>query len=111
MEAALQVAGPIRLRLCRFRKCTEGNFRIFDSHPVTLSTPRHMDTNTYTKIDGRATSNAIKEEIAAEVPTLIGGGKRPPCLVAVIVGDDGASRTYVNAKAKACEKVGFSGRV
>ena len=70
-----------------------------------------METSTYTRIDGRATSNAIKEEIAAEVAELTAGGKRPPCLVAVIVGDDGASRTYVNAKAKACEKVGFNGKV
>lgn len=70
-----------------------------------------MDTTTYTKIDGRATSSAIKEEIAAEVAQLTAGGKRPPSLVAVIVGDDGASRTYVNAKAKACEKVGFTGSV
>lgn len=70
-----------------------------------------MQTQAYTLIDGKATSSTIKEEIAQEVAQLTASGKRPPCLVAVIVGNDGASRTYVNAKAKACEKVGFTGTV
>ena len=58
-------------------------------------------------IDGRETSNQIKEEIAVEVKQLVASGKRAPHLAAVIVGEDGASHTYVNAKVKACEKVGF----
>lgn len=58
-------------------------------------------------LDGKATSNAIKEEIAAEVEKIKAEGGKVPHLAAILVGDDGASRTYVNAKVKACEKVGF----
>ncbi len=58
-------------------------------------------------LDGKATSAAIKEEIAEEVENLKKAGKKVPHLAAVLVGDDGASQTYVNAKVKACEKVGF----
>lgn len=59
-------------------------------------------------IDGKATANQIKEEIAQEVQQMLKEGKRAPKLVAVLVGNDGASRTYVNAKAKACDRVGFA---
>ncbi|MEN8139422.1 MAG: bifunctional methylenetetrahydrofolate dehydrogenase/methenyltetrahydrofolate cyclohydrolase FolD [Bacteroidota bacterium] len=58
-------------------------------------------------IDGKKTSGDIKDEIAIEVSKLVAEGKRAPHLAAVLVGDDGASQTYVNAKVKACEKVGF----
>lgn len=59
-------------------------------------------------IDGKKTSQKIKEEIAREVQDMITDGKRAPKLVAVLVGNDGASRTYVNAKTRACERVGFT---
>ena len=59
-------------------------------------------------LDGRKTSNDIKEEIAKKVIELKNQGKKTPHLAAVIVGNDGASRTYVNAKVKSCEKVGFN---
>mgnify|MGYP003668059387 CR=1 FL=1 len=58
-------------------------------------------------LDGRKTSSDIKDEIAIEVAELKQQGKKTPHLAAVIVGDDGASLTYVNAKVKACERVGF----
>lgn len=58
-------------------------------------------------LDGKATSAAIKEEIAKEVEALKAEGKKVPHLAAVLVGSDGASQTYVNAKVKACERVGF----
>ncbi|PVX49968.1 methylenetetrahydrofolate dehydrogenase (NADP+)/methenyltetrahydrofolate cyclohydrolase [Balneicella halophila] len=58
-------------------------------------------------IDGKKTSKEIREEIAEEVKEMTASEKRTPKLVAVLVGNDGASRTYVNAKSKACEKVGF----
>lgn len=61
-----------------------------------------------TILDGRATSNTIKDEIAEEVKTLKAEGKKTPHLAAILVGTDGASMTYVNAKVKACEKVGFN---
>ncbi|MDB2385490.1 bifunctional methylenetetrahydrofolate dehydrogenase/methenyltetrahydrofolate cyclohydrolase FolD [Polaribacter sp.] len=58
-------------------------------------------------LDGKKTSSDIKDEIAIEVATLKKEGKKAPHLAAIIVGDNGASLTYVNAKVKACEKVGF----
>jgi methylenetetrahydrofolate dehydrogenase (NADP+) / methenyltetrahydrofolate cyclohydrolase len=58
-------------------------------------------------LDGRATSASIKEEIGKEVADFVASGGRKPHLAAVLVGENGASITYVNAKVKACEKVGF----
>lgn len=58
-------------------------------------------------IDGKQKSLEIKSEIAQQVKEMLAKGQRAPKLIAVLVGSDGASRTYVNAKAKACEKVGF----
>ena len=58
-------------------------------------------------LDGKKTSAEIKEEIALEVADLKRNEKKVPHLAAVIVGNDGASQTYVNAKVKACERVGF----
>jgi methylenetetrahydrofolate dehydrogenase (NADP+)/methenyltetrahydrofolate cyclohydrolase len=58
-------------------------------------------------LDGKKTSAEIKEEIALEVRELKNRGHQTPHLAAIIVGHDGASITYVNAKVKACERVGF----
>lgn len=58
-------------------------------------------------LDGKATSQQIKTEIKAETDALKATGKRVPHLAAVLVGSDGASETYVAAKIKACEEVGF----
>ena len=58
-------------------------------------------------LDGKKTANDIKEEIAVEVASLISAGGKKPHLAAILVGSDGASETYVNAKVKACNKVGF----
>lgn len=58
-------------------------------------------------LDGRKTSSDIKDEIAIEVAEIQAQGKKVPHLAAVIVGNDGASLTYVNAKVKACQRVGF----
>jgi methylenetetrahydrofolate dehydrogenase (NADP+)/methenyltetrahydrofolate cyclohydrolase len=60
-----------------------------------------------TILDGKKTSAEIKEEIALEVRDLKDRGHETPHLAAIIVGNDGASITYVNAKVKACERVGF----
>lgn len=62
-------------------------------------------------IDGKKISSDIKDEIAEEVAQMIKNGERAPHLKAILVGDDGASRTYVNAKSKACKKVGFTSEV
>ena len=58
-------------------------------------------------LDGKKTSNDIKAEIAISVKEIVANGSRPPHLAAVIVGDDGASLTYVGSKVRACKRVGF----
>ena len=62
-------------------------------------------------IDGKAISDQIKKEIAAEVADMIDHGKPAPHLAAVIVGEDGASQTYVASKEKACHSVGMTSSV
>ncbi|MGF1566210.1 MAG: bifunctional 5,10-methylenetetrahydrofolate dehydrogenase/5,10-methenyltetrahydrofolate cyclohydrolase [Flavobacteriales bacterium] len=59
-------------------------------------------------LDGKATSLAIREELAGEVAKRKAKGLKIPHLAAVLVGSDGASRTYVSSKVKACEKAGFT---
>lgn len=59
------------------------------------------------RIDGKKTSEEIKEEIAVQVTEINARGGKAPHLAAILVGNDGASQTYVGAKVKACEKVGF----
>lgn len=61
----------------------------------------------YRLLDGKATSATIKQEIAQEVARMVSSGKIAPHLVAILVGHDGGSETYVAAKIKACEEVGF----
>ena len=60
-----------------------------------------------TLLDGKATSNQIKEELTEQVAELTSAGKRPPHLAAVLVGNDGASLTYVGSKVRSCQKIGF----
>ena len=62
-------------------------------------------------IDGKATAAQIKAEIARDVEAMVAGGKRRPHLVAVLVGNDGGSQTYVESKARACEECGFRSTV
>ncbi|HNO71030.1 MAG TPA: tetrahydrofolate dehydrogenase/cyclohydrolase catalytic domain-containing protein [Bacteroidia bacterium] len=58
-------------------------------------------------IDGKKISQDIQSEIALEVNRIVATGKKAPHLAAILVGNDGASETYVNAKVKACERIGF----
>lgn len=58
-------------------------------------------------LDGKKISEDIKSEIALEVEKIKERGEKVPHLAAIIVGNDGASLTYVSSKVKACEKVGF----
>ncbi|OZV66808.1 bifunctional 5,10-methylenetetrahydrofolate dehydrogenase/5,10-methenyltetrahydrofolate cyclohydrolase [Winogradskyella aurantia] len=60
-----------------------------------------------TILDGRKISSDIKNEIKAEVDKMKANGEKVPHLAAVIVGNDGASLTYVGSKVRACERVGF----
>ena len=59
------------------------------------------------RLDGKQTSNDIKEEIKATVSEMKARGERVPHLAAVLVGNDGASLTYVGSKVRSCEYVGF----
>ena len=58
-------------------------------------------------LDGKKTSNQIKEEIADKVSQMKSRGERTPHLAAVLVGQDGASLTYVGSKVRSCERIGF----
>ncbi len=58
-------------------------------------------------LDGKKVSNDIKGEIAAEVAKMRERGEKVPHLAAIIVGNDGASLTYVGSKVRSCERVGF----
>ena len=58
-------------------------------------------------IDGKATAEAIKAEIAEEVKQIVSNGGRAPHLAAILVGHDGGSETYVKNKVLACERCGF----
>ena len=61
-----------------------------------------------TILDGKKVSNDIKDEIAEYVKVMVSKGEKIPHLAAILVGTDGASMTYVNAKVKACERIGFN---
>ncbi|MBN8674826.1 MAG: bifunctional methylenetetrahydrofolate dehydrogenase/methenyltetrahydrofolate cyclohydrolase FolD [Chitinophagales bacterium] len=58
-------------------------------------------------LDGKKASQAIRDELKIEVAQLAIEGKKVPHLAAILVGTNGASETYVAAKVKACEEVGF----
>ncbi len=59
-------------------------------------------------IDGKMVAESMKASIAAEVNELVSTGKRAPHLVAILVGNNGASETYVANKVKSCEELGFA---
>lgn len=58
-------------------------------------------------LDGVKISKEIKKEIKSEVDGIISNGKRAPHLAAILVGENGASKAYVNSKVKDCAEVGF----
>ncbi len=62
-------------------------------------------------IDGKTVAAAMRQEIAAEVKAMAAAGERPPHLVAILVGDDGASQAYVGNKERCCNEVGFRSEV
>ena len=66
-----------------------------------------MAEQTYTLLDGKATSAEIKAEIAQEVAQRLREGKPAPHLIAILVGHDGGSETYVASKIKTCSELGF----
>ena len=58
-------------------------------------------------LDGKIVSQSVKDELKAEVIQLVKSNKRLPHLAAILVGNNGASETYVASKAKNCEEIGF----
>ena len=58
-------------------------------------------------LDGKATSEEIKKELSLAILDRKKNGKKIPHLAAILVGNDGGSMTYVNAKVKACDEIGF----
>ncbi|MFA6769935.1 MAG: tetrahydrofolate dehydrogenase/cyclohydrolase catalytic domain-containing protein [Bacteroidales bacterium] len=58
-------------------------------------------------LDGKATAQAIKKEIAIKVKSIVKDGGKIPHLAAILVGDDSASKIYIGHKEKACKEVGF----
>ncbi|MBI2729498.1 MAG: bifunctional 5,10-methylene-tetrahydrofolate dehydrogenase/5,10-methylene-tetrahydrofolate cyclohydrolase [Sphingobacteriales bacterium] len=58
-------------------------------------------------LDGKITSQAIKDSIKEKVAVLTAAGKRTPHLAAILVGNSGASETYVASKVKTCAEIGF----
>ena len=58
-------------------------------------------------LDGKKTSLKIQQELAQMVKAKVGKGLKRPHLAAILVGDDGPSQTYVTAKVKACDRIGF----
>lgn len=62
-------------------------------------------------IDGKLIAEQIKTEIATEVRTMIDNDINPPHLAAILVGEDGASQTYVASKEKSCKEVGFTSSI
>jgi len=60
------------------------------------------------RLDGKAVSAHFKELIATEVASFVSQGNRAPHLAAILVGEDGGSKTYIEAKDRACKEVGFN---
>jgi len=59
-------------------------------------------------LDGKATAETIKKELAEEVAKIKASGHKTPHLAAILVGNDGASETYVSNKVRTCKEIGFN---
>jgi methylenetetrahydrofolate dehydrogenase (NADP+) / methenyltetrahydrofolate cyclohydrolase len=60
-----------------------------------------------TILDGKKIADEVKAELAQAVKAMIAKGERAPHLAAILVGNDGASETYVASKVRSCEEIGF----
>lgn len=83
--------------------CGKLNFEL----NINLRMSELTQTAAYTLIDGRKVSTDIKNEISQKVALRKQQNKKIPHLAIILVGDDGASQTYVDNKVKACKSVGF----
>ncbi|HSU51796.1 MAG TPA: tetrahydrofolate dehydrogenase/cyclohydrolase catalytic domain-containing protein, partial [Segetibacter sp.] len=59
-------------------------------------------------LDGKSASQSVKESLTAATKQLIEKGKRPPHLAAILIGNNGASETYVASKVRFCGEIGFT---
>lgn len=59
-------------------------------------------------LDGKIASQSVKQNLTSETRELIEKGKRPPHLAAILIGNNGASETYVASKVKFCSEIGFT---
>lgn len=59
-------------------------------------------------MDGKLVSQAVKDDLKVKVAELLANGKKKPHLAAILVGNNGASETYVSSKVRSCEEVGFT---
>ncbi|MEN9386403.1 MAG: Methylenetetrahydrofolate dehydrogenase, partial [Bacteroidota bacterium] len=76
---------------------------------LPLRRKKQLEKNKMSQIiDGKMVAESMKAAIALEVHELVASGKRAPHLVAILVGNNGASETYVANKVKSCEELGFS---
>ena len=66
-----------------------------------------MEALQYTRLDGKAVSAQMKQEMAEEVAQIKAAGGKVPHLAAILVGHDGGSETYVANKVKTCNEIGF----
>ena len=84
---------------------TPTNILAFQANQILLSI--FVKTFSMQLLDGKATAAQIRLELADAVKKRKQEGKKIPHLAAILVGNDGGSVTYVNAKVKACEEIGF----
>lgn len=79
------------------------------SQSVSQSVPPPMAPPIETVVfDGLGLANSIREDLAKEIASLVSRGVRAPCLAVVLVGDDGASRSYIKGKQRACARIGMT---
>jgi methylenetetrahydrofolate dehydrogenase (NADP+)/methenyltetrahydrofolate cyclohydrolase len=91
--------------LCDKNKLEPETHKFYNFAPYPLTT--YLFTYMTKILDGKQISLQIRQEIALQVEQMKKNGQKAPHLVAVLVGNDGASETYVNHKVKDCEEVGF----
>ena len=111
LSAIMRIAAPQAVRL-------SGNRRLFIIAGLSQAGAAasgayvsFMESKAVQILDGKSCSKQIRREISDQVAHLRAAGKRVPHLAAILVGDDGASETYVANKVRDCDEVGFDSTV
>jgi methylenetetrahydrofolate dehydrogenase (NADP+)/methenyltetrahydrofolate cyclohydrolase len=100
------VAGMILLPVSQMRAVRQQTLLLLNPTKLCVRNPMSAKI-----LDGKATAQTIRDEIAADVKSWTRGGGPVPCLVAILVGNDPASQVYVRNKHRACDQAGIEGRV